>query len=252
MPAMHEDVLAAMEKELESKFALMKRLIPFQMTHEECITLVAPREHIPILTQAAKYANISASEAWFAVQVPAYVDGESGTSVQFLMRTHGQKQPPLRPRSPFWQYGLGDGEAAAGERVIAWLDARLKLGRRFGTVKATLRHLNKACENGAQLRYLMPSVMHLCKRHSNFTDKQNARVDAWGMKFSAYKPVRHHPVVSPQLKGYIQDASALLTSAMLIGDDIPEPDMAEVVIAECGLPNFWWGPEDVGFNQPRM
>jgi hypothetical protein len=231
MPAMHEDVLDQMLGILATKKDLMLRLVPFDMTHDECINLVAPSEHIPMLKEAAKIADINASEGWVNIQVPDIVDGEHNVGVALYMRTHAQKTPPLRPRNPWWQLPA-PGVIEAGDKVIAWCTKRLEIGRRFGTANYVLQQLNNTCENGTQLRFMLPVVMHLCK------PGMSPRMDKWVEKYAAFKACRHTPAVSPQLKKAIQDTSALLTSCALIGDDVPERASGEVDIDISGLPTF--------------
>ena len=227
MPAMHSDVFIEMMQQLEVKRDIMISLIPFKMSHEECLKLVAPSDHINILTSAAKYADISASEAWMELYIPGKLDGETGVRVMLMMRTHAQKEPPLRPRNPDWQVG------ASGDAVIAWVTKRLEIGRRFGAAHYVLNELNERCDIGTQLRYMLPAVMHLCK------PGQNPRMDRWADKFAAYKPCKFAPTVSPELKNAIQDTSALLTSCALIGDGVPERLLGEVDISVgWNLPSF--------------
>jgi len=226
MPAMHDDVLTAMNKQLEHKRDIMLRTLHFDMTHEECIQLIAPSDHIDILTKAAKYASVWASEQWMQLQVPAAIDGESGQEVQLMMRTHAERSPPLTPRVPCWQPGQ------SGPKVIDWLTARYALGRRFGVVRQALYVLNRECDSGTQLRYMFPAVMHLCK------DGLNPKMDRWITKYGSYKPCRHTPAISPVLKAAIQDSSALLTSMALIGEDVPEPAPGAVLIGLWAMPAF--------------
>lgn len=228
MPAMHDDVYTAMIKELERKKDLFLRTLTFDMTHDECINLVAPPDHVDILKKATEFASVVASESWMTLNVPAPIDGvEAGyAKVMLYMRTHDEKKPPLMPRYPEWQPGQ------AGAKVIAWLTKRFEIGRRFGTVQHVLYTLNMDCETGQQLRYMFPAVLHLCK------DGRNPRMDRWMEKFAAYKPCKHTPVVSPELKRAIQDSGALLTSVALIGEDVPIPLDGAVYINPCDMQMF--------------
>ena len=233
MPAMHDDVYQAMFKQLERKKDLFLRTLPFSMTHAECLRLIAPSDHIDILTKAARFADINSSEGWVTLKVPAVVDGVPSPQVMLFMRTHGEMTPPLRPRHPQWQPGQ------AGLKVIEWLAKRYEIGRRFGTAGYALHRLNMACETGYQLRYMFPAALHLCK------DGVNPRMDRWMEKFAAYKPCRYAPAVSPELKKAIQDSSALLTSMALIGDDILQPDAGPVCISEVDMSAFMIGGDVV-------
>lgn len=228
MPAMHDDVFTAMLEELERKRNLFLRTLEFDMTHDECIQLVAPSHHVDILKKAAEYASVVFSENWMRLTVPAEIDGvEAGyAQVQMLMRTHGEVTPPLMPRYPEWQ------PKQAGHKVIQWLTKRFEIGRRFGTVVHVLYQLNMSCETGHQMRYMFPAVLHLCK------SGVNPRMDRWMEKFAAYKACKHTPAVSPELKRAIQDAGALLTSMALIGENIPSPSYGPVMISQCEMQGF--------------
>ena len=226
MPAMHDIVFHGMETRLAEKRDIMLRTLSFEMTHDECMQLVAPSDHINILTKAAKFANVKSSEDWIELAVPAVIDGDNDVKVLLCMRTHAEKQPPLMPRNPQWQPGQ------AGHKVIAWLTKRYEIGRRFGAARHVLYMLNRECDNGHQMRDMWPAVMHLCG--SGMSD----RMDRWMEKYSAYKPCKHTPAVSREMKIAIQDSSALLTSMALIGEDVPEPAIGFVNISEYSLGTF--------------
>lgn len=227
MPAMHDVVLSAMEDTLKHKRDILLRTLDFQMTHQECMQLVAPAQHIDILTKAAEFANIHAAEDWMEVYVPATIDGETNSTVMLMMRTHAEQTPPLMPRNPQWQ------PEQAGYKVIEWLTKRYEIGRRFGTARAVLYKLNSECDSGQQLRYMWPAVLHLCKPGTN------ERMDKWMDRYAAYRPCRFVPAVSRELKVAIQDSGALLTSMALIGEDVPMPLQGFVDISEGLMPTFW-------------
>jgi hypothetical protein len=197
------------------------------MTHRECLELVAPSDHVNTLIDAAKYASVASSEEWMQVMIPATLDDEYHPGVYLQMRTHAQKEPPLRPRLPMWQPGQ-----PAGDKVIQWTAARLVLGRRFGLAKHVLHELNDMCENGAQMRFIWPVCMHLVQ------GRPGGRVETWAEKHAAFKPCRFLPQISPRLKKAIQDSAALLTSAVLVGDDQPEVTHGEVGICLHEIPWF--------------
>ena len=249
MPAMHRDVLEQMQTILHEKMELMIRLEPFEMTHQECLRIVAPDAHIALLNSAAHVADVSSNEHWFPVKVPAVADGESDFSVHLLMRTHAQRPPPLRPRMPYWQIPVDDEHAAIGERVIKWCDKRMELGRRFAMARFILNALNYKCDNGAQLRYMFPGVAHLCKLGVS------PRMDTWMQKFGAFKPVSSTPAISLGFRRALQDATALLTSGMLIGEDIPAREVGEVDIDmwHGDMPEFMFEETaDIGHEIQRL
>jgi len=231
MPAMHDIVLKEMQEQLEKKCGLYLRTIPFVMTHDECLQLVAPAAHHALLRTAAEVAMVSASECWMELEVPAIVDGASSPKVVMLMRYVGGKAPPLVPRSPWWQMPTAN-NIGASTKVIDWLTKRYEIGRRFGTARHVLNRLNDECSSGAQLRYMFPAVLHLCKVGAN------PKMDAWVERFGPYKACRHTPSVSPDFKRAIQDSSALLTSVALMGEDVPEAERTEVMIDVQSMQGF--------------
>lgn len=228
MSAMHDEVRDAMVANLEEKCKLMLRLKPFSMTHEECLRLVAPPEHVHLLLEASKIANTWGNREMKAI-VPVLVDEcPSAPEVTFTLTTGNYRAPPLAPKNPMWQ---ADAPRESVERVVEWLENRYAVGRRFGMVKHVLLELNRLCTHGSQLTYLMPTVSHLCVRG------KSSRMDTWLDRFGAYKPVKNAPALSLPLRKATGDAAALLTTLSLLGDDIPEPEVGEVAI-KVTVPHF--------------
>ncbi len=208
MPSMHKDVYVHMERSLDRLRARMVNLLTFDLTHDECLELVALPEHINILRHAAKYADINAGNAYIGVRVPGPFLAADEQDVYITMRTHEGIDPPLRPRAPVW-----NANTVGAQKVREWTAKRLELGKRFGVASYALTTLYYACDNGAQVRYLWPVCMHLVNGAEPGT-----RPALWGEKFAPYTRQRHLPVISTPLKKAIQDSSALLTSAVLIGE----------------------------------
>ena len=227
MKSMSDDVYGAMCSRLDVLRSRMVGLLEFNLTHDECIQLVAPAAHVPMLKEVAHFADIHSSEQWMELDVPWTCDGEINAKAMLYMRTHQGKIPPLRPRDPQWQPGY-----ACGAKVIEWLEKRLIIGRRFGLAYKVLSELSGLCDTGAQIRYLWPVVMHLTKGTTN------ERTMKWAERNSAYKAQRHVPAIGAGLREAIRDSSALLTSCALIGEDLPEPVRGPVAIDIWKLPPF--------------
>lgn len=227
MPAMHQEVLETMEERLKWHMRQRLALVPFDLTHEECLDLVAPAGHVPILRDAAKYADVSSRANWMSVTLPALCDGHSHVDVVLMMAIAGEKQPPLRPRSPEWQV-----DKVGGAKVRAWATQRLELGRRFGLAHKTLHELARICDTGAQVRYLWPAVMHLV------VGATSTRTLAWAEKNAVFKAQRHVPAIGLGLMAAIKDSSALITACALLGPDYIEPPIREVNIDIWAPPWF--------------
>jgi hypothetical protein len=113
--------------------------------------------------------------------------------------------------------------------VIAWLEKRLELGERFGMAHRLLVELDNKCDSGAQLRAMMPAVMHLVtNRVANAFDRTNA----WAEKHAVFKPQKHMPHISVEARTAVRDAGALITSCVLIGPDA-KPEVPNGVIIDC-------------------
>lgn len=232
MPALHPQIKELMLTRLNYKCELMVRTIPpVDMTHRECLELIAPAEHVDILTKAAKFASTRASDAYMTVEVPGDIGGQTGQKVRLSMLTYREKSPPLSPRCPQWQPGK------SGHKIIEWLAKRYEIGRRFGVAKYVLNYLNAECDNSAQLRYMFPSILTLCQAEAD------PRMEKWIERHAAYKPCKFAPAVPPYVKAAIQDASALLTSSVLIGDDVALPDAGYVRCMPNGMPKFLLGKQ---------
>jgi hypothetical protein len=203
------------------------------MTHEECIGLVAEPEHVHILCNAAKYADVSATEAYMRVRVPGPFMGvrpaapRINQSVYLHMRTHAGKNPPLRPLTPTWQ----GADKPGADKLIAWIDKQLALSLRFAVANHVLDFLYHNCDSGSQVRYLWPVCMHLVSGC-----EEGSREDVWAKKFAEYKPQKHLPVVPPATRMAIRDSSALITSAVRIGEEGTTVTSEEVSAALTSLP----------------
>jgi hypothetical protein len=240
MPAMHDEVFTIMDDNIEKKKRLMLRLYPFSMKYEEALSLVAPKEHVALLLAASRIADIPnpspfsmrSTHRHMQVQVPAYMDDTAGAKVQFTLRTHDHKEPPLIPLNPAWQLPETPEQVALGERVIQWAEKRIEVGRRFAMLRHVLRELNRNCTSGSQLTYLMPTISHLCERG------RSTRMDTWLDRFGAFKPVKNAPALSLEMRKATGEAASLLTSVAMLGDDVPEPEEGEVAIDIYSMPSF--------------
>jgi hypothetical protein len=215
---MHPQVLEDATKQLGVFRDRMVSLIPFQMTHDECLDLISPPSHHHILRTAAEVAEMSSGQDWLSLVTPL------DYTAQLQMRTHGEHVPPLRPRHPRWHP-----DKPGGTKVLDWLNKRLELGARFGLAQRLLVELNNKCENGAQLRAMMPAVMHLV---TNSVANNFDRTNAWAEKHAVFKPQKHMPYISVDARAAVRDAGALITGCVLIGPDA-KPEVPDGVLIDC-------------------
>ena len=225
----------AMQKNLQMLSDRMRHLIPpLVMTHDECLELLAPPEHADILKNAAKFADIHASEGpMYGLRVPAVLDGVSNPQFQMTMRTHAGEKPPLKPRDPTWQ-----GDAAACVRVMDWINARLVHGRKAATAIYVVNTLIDRCDTGEQLRFIFPPIMHLCMPNADFNDTGNDAVTRWATKHAHFKAVRSAPALTSEFRVALRDAAEWITSAVLLGSELPAQEVQAVDISTYGLTCF--------------
>lgn len=229
MPAISEKVLEGMTKNITVLHERMLNLIPWSMTHVECLELIAPPEHIDTLRNAAKYADISASTSWLHMTIPDTLGGVASPELHLCMRTHRGVSPPLMPRTTQWH-----NDAPGATKVINWMTHRLAYGRLASMSGHVLRTLARKCDTGAQVRFLWPAVLQLCQPIPNF-ESLSERLAVWSERNAEFKPCRSAPALTSVFRQALQETSEYLTSASLLGKDIQPPPQCEVSIT---LPSF--------------
>jgi hypothetical protein len=232
MASLPDKVLADLMQRSEVMMHRMLQLAHFDLTHRECLQLIAPPEHIDILCSVSDIADVTSSHSWITVNVPYYIDGVSNPEVLLYMRTHEGVEPPLRPRVAKWHGKQPDIE----QKVIAWVEQRLIHGRLCRTTKYVLGELQKLCDNGHQIRYLWPAIMHLTVG----TDNDHTR--RWVSKYGAYRAVKNAPAIPPELRKAMQDTATWLTQAALLAE-VPPAEIGPVQIERPSLTaGFTLGP----------
>ena len=232
MPAISKKVPEGMSQNINALHERMLNLIPWSMTHDECLELVAPPEHVDILRNASKYADISASEGWLGIVVPTTLDGTKVPSVHLYMRTHKGVAPPLKPRDPQWNK-----EAPGATKIMDWMTRRMTYGRLAAMSEYVLNLLAQKCDTGAQVRFLWPAVLQLCQP-LQYNPDLSERIAAWSERNSEFKPVRTAPALTSAFRQALQETSEYLTSAALLGKDTQSPPRCEVDIALHSIEAF--------------
>lgn len=206
----------------------MSWLHQFEMTHRECLQLVAPPEHIDLLISATEWANVNTYESSMEVKIPATVDGVDHPEISLTMRTHAGQEPPIRPRAPRWRAAPPEVQLKA----IKFAEHQLAVDRLTSLTKHIIEWMEDKCETGQQVRYLWPSIMHLCKLSGS------EHVQRWVDKFGAYRAVKSAPHVPLYMRKAIQQTSELLTKAALL-DEIKAPEEGEVAVCLVSRYTFW-------------
>lgn len=228
--AIPDKVVTQLRSQVEVMLYRHLQLHPFDMTHDECLRLIAPSEHIEILKSVAQYADVSSHNDWVNLTVPYEIDGRDHPQVTMMMRTHEGVEPPLRPRAPVWR---GFAPHHIQNKVINWMTHRLYHGRMASTSLYVLDTINNICDKGEQVRYLWPAVMHL------FTSEQNEHAQRWRDKFGHYKGVKNTPGIEPALRKAMIETSTWLTQASLIAD-IPAQETGPVRIDLVRFDSFYF------------
>lgn len=195
---------------------------PFnEFSHDECLRLIAEPEHHFALRETAKFARVSSSEDYFSVTLPFVLDGVTKPEVHLKMRTHEGHEPPLIPRLPLFNV-----DAIPEHRVkliTAHVERRLYDLRMCATIREILSWLSENCDNGHQVRYLYPAVMHLYQRGVD------VHADKWAEKYGAFKAARFTPSVSTEMRKAMIETSTWLTQASML-TDVKGPELGPVEI----------------------
>lgn len=181
----------------------------FNMAHDECLELIAPPEHIELLKTASSVANVSYSNTWVSLSVPCTADGVQHPSVCVYMHAHNGEEPPLTPRLPVWRHNA---HSHIKTKVIDWLNSELHNSRMAATTKFVIDWLAENCDNGTQVRYLWPAIVH------TFDGIDDERARKWLDANSAYKPARTVPAVPPYVRKAMQETSTWVTQSILLKD----------------------------------
>lgn len=235
MVAISDNVKGAMQQNISVLRDRMACLIPFQATHDECLELVAPPEHLDMLRQASKYADAHSSESWMQLSIPGTLDGVSNPSVCLLMRTHGGKSPPLKPREPQW-----NADKPLAVRVMDWTLKSLELHRKSALARHVVGELARRCETGAQVRFMWPCVLHLCQPLADGLpyNMYNERLTQWADRNGPFKAQRSVPSLSHEMRKALIETSGFITAASLLSKDLVADPVEEVNIALSGSNSF--------------
>jgi hypothetical protein len=237
MSAIPDIVYSQMERNLSRLADRMLHLVPkLEITHDECLELLAPEDHHSVLKMASKYADLHSSEGWmYNIRVPVTIDGEENPQISLIMRTHAGISPPLKPRDPSWMPA-----ALCAPKVVAWVEARLKAGRDAGLAFHVLRQLQKHCTSGVQMRFMWPVALQLAAMKEAGSDKSNEACERWVAKHTSFKRVDSTPAVTVLFRQALRDTAGWVTSGILLGDNLPNVDGDFVQIGLAGHHTFKW------------
>jgi hypothetical protein len=250
MTKLHSSILLCMQHNLEKLLWHRVALIPFRMTHEQALYLTATPKDAQILLQASDIASRDRHRV-LTVRCPLEIDGASEILLMLSLRTHGDQNPPFTPRHPEWQPRA---VCEVANEAIGWLQQRLELGRKFATARFVLGHVFNNCDNGAQLRYILPATLHLAERDktalgsSVFDEKAWDRLDRWRQDNSVFRAVGT-PAFSPDMKRLIREVGGLITSSVLVAD--VKAESYEQVVPSCGAQHMYFECLP-GVKLPRM
>lgn len=178
------------------------------MTHQECLDLLAPKHHHELLWNAASIARISSDADEMVVQIPHVLDGVANPEFCLMMRTHEGQEPPLQPRAPVWR----SCDPAIQQKVIGWATWYLKQTRMTRTVQWLVDWLFENCDNGHQIRFLWPAILHLTAK------SDNSDVEAWVKKYGLRVVPRNMPRITPEIRRILTETSEWCAQCVLIED----------------------------------
>lgn len=231
--AIKDPVSTHMREVIKKMFIRRVALIPFDLTHEECIELIADEDIIPLLMTAGKHADFQASKKFIPVHIPelAFENADhSRVNTYIMMRTHGKKEPPLIPRNVRWHPGT-----PGAEKIIRYITQWVALNLQYACATEALNCLIRLCETGQQVRYLWPPVLHLCTALDKSASGDPA-ID-WGERHAEFKKPTWLPALTQPMRAVLQEGTKAITASALIGSDpCTDPDIDREVAINA---NAW-------------
>lgn len=196
------------------------QLQPMDMTHDECLHLVAPTYHHELLKTAATVASIAGPDAsYLTIEIPYALDGVSRPTVDLTMRTHQGYEPPLRPRDPKWQPQC---PLEIQKKVTDWTENYLRHSRMAATTQWVVEKLQEMCDTGHQIRSIWPAILHLTAK------SENENTQRWVEKFGIRQTPRNLPQITPAFRRILNDCSEWCAQAVLL-DEVKRMEYGQVV-----------------------
>ena len=230
MPAISEKVLTSMKYNNQKYLERYLKLHPVSLTHDEYLDLLCNKEHHVILRDAAKYADVYASERWVECKVPVdFPDLREQPTLGYYARSHNGKEAPLIPRDIAWH-----GDAPAAHKVVEWLAWRIDTGKKAALVEWLLSTFRE-WESAAKVRFVWPAIMQLCRPLSSHEDFNPERLEAWGKRNHAFKAQTSVPAMSREVREALKVTSQWLTACALLPEDMKDPPEGEVSLNLHGV-----------------
>lgn len=144
----------------------MKSLHQVGFSHDEFLSLLAPKEHWPLLKGASEIAEVAENGGYKAVELRSKLFAEFGvdrTDFRFDINVIDGRAP-LAPRNSVIR---DDAPPELVERLTSWAIEHTRIGLEYGRAQRVLSWLSDHCDNLAQIRYCWPSLIPIAAHDEN-------------------------------------------------------------------------------------
>lgn len=214
MTAYSHRMLSDLEVSLHNLATQFFSRMPLILDPDEFIAAFIAPEHVEKLQDVRELVGHVGRDAITTNIAPRDGMGVPGWSITFGFRppiilpqyvTHG-----LQPTCPDHIH----------EKIIAYIDERMRFGRAFGDALDALRELNSICEDAETITILMPCFPVIV---GSISDDSEAKTTKRAQKLAQSKRVGKLPRLPRQVKDRLQEVSSIVNSVSLMRDaPIPE------------------------------
>ena len=181
---------------------------------EEFITAFINPDHIDKLKEVQELVGLS-TQTW-ARPIVACSKGDSF----YMYLSFSGGAPVIVPQ--YIQNGLQPTcDPAVREKILGWLDERVRFGDMFGDVKDALNWLNETCNDAEAMTLLLPCLPTIMGQMSSDGDSKTTKR---ARKLTTIKSFGALPKLPVQVKQRLQEISAVVNSITLMLD-VPEPEV---------------------------
>lgn len=213
--------LSGLQEGLKALYNRVLSTNQLNLTHDEFYTLFVDPDVRYILKRAPEVGNCNYMTSVCAcpwnVQVAA-------TLAFNLLQTAGMAHSPLAPRNPELQ---PNAPSDLVTRVDDWVARRVQIGTDFSRANVVLEHLDTQCSSGSQVRYAWPSVVALAR--------MNEATHKLAEQLAPFRQPRTIPPLTYEFRQALRKASATVSGALLLEDDIPQVPTEVTVVEVKGM-----------------
>jgi len=222
-------------------FRRLEEAVALSLSYDEYLSLFLDDDKKYVLMEASKLVVRSPGvSSMFHVprQLVHNISALSDVAMSRLTLSVFVKSPPsvsyLVPNGTIRH----DAPSELVSRVVNWASKSVELGISINRIRALLWYLDRECDNGAQIRFLWPSILALCAFYEGTKEL--------GDRLRVLKPPRSLPSLPQEVKLNCRLTAQTIAAAQLM----PEPEVQN--ISDHTLVKFDVADTDATVSSPYL